>query len=245
MIRGETACPAFSSYSVGSHFCRAFPETLGTLGFRNPSVFSSRLSPETSQTAAGQSWSPDGKKLINSGSYLNLPRLPGSRKGGEREKFYLLRGKNRAGMEEICHALMDNFCEPRKPVPFKTSGNTLRCCLCPLKIFSRCRGAFHPFRATAGNVKNSGKTENPFRMKKRLPNLPSAVILSLLSYLAQSPTGRCQSGRMSTPGKCVYRKPVPRVRIPPLSAINFSPQYIRNEHIAVFACRGMGEKWGN
>lgn len=52
-------------------------------------------------------------------------------------------------------------------------------------------------------------------MKKRLPNLSSAVILSLLSYLAQSSTGRCQSGRMSTPGKCVYRKPVPRVRIPP------------------------------
>lgn len=25
-IRGETACPAFSSHSVGSHFCRAFPE---------------------------------------------------------------------------------------------------------------------------------------------------------------------------------------------------------------------------
>ena len=87
MIRGETACPAFSSYSMDSHFCRAFPETLGTLGFRNPSVFSSRLAPETPQTAAGQSWSPDGKKLINSGSYLNLPRLHGSRKGGEREKF--------------------------------------------------------------------------------------------------------------------------------------------------------------
>ena len=63
--------------------------------------------------------------------------------------------------------------------------------------------------------KTRGKTENSFRMKKRLPNLSSAVILSLLSYLAQSPTGRCQSGRMSTPGKCVYRKPVPRVRIPP------------------------------
>lgn len=81
MIRGETACPAFSSYSMDSHFCRAFPETLGTLGFRNPSVFSPRLAPETSQTAAGQSWSQDGKKLINRGSYLNLPRLPGSRKG--------------------------------------------------------------------------------------------------------------------------------------------------------------------
>lgn len=87
MIRGETACPAFSSYSVGSHFCRAFPETLGTLGFRNPPVFSSRLAPETSQTAAGQSWSQDGSKLINRGSCLNLPRLPGSRKGGETEKF--------------------------------------------------------------------------------------------------------------------------------------------------------------
>lgn len=63
--------------------------------------------------------------------------------------------------------------------------------------------------------KTRGKRENPFRIKKRLPNLSSAVTLSLLSYLAQSPTGRCQSGRMSTPGKCVYRKPVPRVRIPP------------------------------
>lgn len=26
MIRGETACSAFSSYSMDSHFCRAFPE---------------------------------------------------------------------------------------------------------------------------------------------------------------------------------------------------------------------------
>ncbi|AYR27616.1 hypothetical protein CUB89_02925 [Akkermansia muciniphila] len=29
----------------------------------------------------------DGSKFINRGSYLNLVRLPGSRKGGEREKF--------------------------------------------------------------------------------------------------------------------------------------------------------------
>lgn len=71
----------------GFPFLLRLPGTLGTLGFRNPSVFSSRLAPETSQMAAGQSWSPYGKKLINSGSYLNLPRLPGSRKGGEREKF--------------------------------------------------------------------------------------------------------------------------------------------------------------
>ncbi len=26
MIRGETACSAFSSYSMDSHSCRAFPE---------------------------------------------------------------------------------------------------------------------------------------------------------------------------------------------------------------------------
>ena len=128
----------------------------------------------------------------------------------------MLRGKNRAGRAKICHALMDNFCEPRKPVPFKTSENTLRCCLCPLKIFSRCRGAYSSFSSNSRKrEKTRGKTENSFRMKKRLPNLSSAVTLLLLSYLAQSPTGRCQSGRMSTPGKCVYRKPVPRVRIPP------------------------------
>lgn len=34
--------------------------------------------------------------------------------------------------------------------------------------------------------KTRGKTENSFRMKKRLPNLSSAVILSLLSYLSQT-----------------------------------------------------------
>ena len=32
---------------------------------------------------------------------------------------------------------------------------------------------------------------------------------------------------------------------PSLSAINFLPQCIRNEYIAVFVCRDMGKKWGN
>ena len=31
---------------------------------------------------------------------------------------------------------------------------------------------------------------------------------------------------------------------PSLSAINFPPQYIRDEYIAVFVCRDMGKKWG-
>lgn len=66
---------------------------------------------------------------------------------------------------------------------------------------------------------------NPILRKNAIKCVPSAkkgcqpLILPIYSpcfpiytiYI----TGRCQSGRMSTPGKCVYRKPVPRVRIPP------------------------------
>ena len=91
----------------------------------------------------------------------------------EKEKnSYLLRGKNRAGRAKICHALMDNFCEPRKPVPFKTSENTLRCCLFPLKISSRCRGSFHPFRATAGNVKKLGENGKSLPDEKKIAKPP-------------------------------------------------------------------------
>ena len=88
--------------------------------------------------------------------------------------------------------------------------------LIPVEDFLVLSGRISSFSSSCRKrEKTRGKRENFFRMKKRLPNLSSAVTLSLLSYLAQSPTGRCQSGRMSTPGKCVYRKPVPRVRIPP------------------------------
>lgn len=71
----------------GFSFLPRVPGTLETLGFRNPSIFSSRLAPEIPQTSAGQFLSLDGSKFINRGSCLNLARLPGSRKGGEREKF--------------------------------------------------------------------------------------------------------------------------------------------------------------
>ena len=88
--------------------------------------------------------------------------------------------------------------------------------LIPVEDFLVLSERFSPFSSNnRKREKTRGRRENSFRMKKRLPNLSSAIILLLLSYLAQSPTGRCQSGRMSTPGKCVYRKPVPRVRIPP------------------------------
>ena len=92
--------------------------------------------------------------------------------------------------------------------------------------------------------KTRGKRENPFRIKKRLPNLSSAVTLPLLSYLAQSPTGRCQSGRMSTPGKCVYRKPVPRVRIPPCPPSIFCRNIFVMSILRFLFVGGMGKKWG-
>lgn len=93
----------------------------------------------------------------------------------------------------------------------------------PVEDFLALPGRFSSFSSNSRKrEKTRGKRENPFRIKKRLPNLSSAVTLLLLSYLAQSPTGRCQSGRMSTPGKCVYRKPVPRVRIPPCPPLIFS-----------------------
>ena len=113
--------------------------------------------------------------------------------------------------------------------------------LIPVEDFLVLSGRFSSFSSSCRKrEKTRGKRENFFRMKKRLPNLSSAIILLLLSYLAQSPTGRCQSGRMSTPGMCVPQTGTEGSN-PSLSAINFPPQYIRDEYIAVFVCRGMGK----
>ena len=161
----------------------------------------------------------------------------------EKEKnSYLLRGKNRAGREEICHALMDNFCEPRKPVPFKTSENTLRCCLCPLKISSRCRGAFHPFRATTGNVKKLGGNGKFLPDEKKIAK-PLFCRYSTSAFLSST----ISNGQVSEwSNEHAWKVCVPQTGTegsnPSLSAINFPPQYIRDEYIAVFIYRGMGKK---
>lgn len=156
----------------------------------------------------------------------------------------MLRRKNRAGRAKICHAHMDNFCEPRKPVPFKTSENTLRCCLCPLKIFSRCRGAFHPLRATAGNVKNSGENGKFLPDEKKIAK-PLFCRYSIPAFLSST----ISNGQVSEwSNEHAWKVCVPQTGTegsnPSLSAINFSPQCIRNEYVAVFVCRGMGKKWG-
>lgn len=219
MILGETACSTFSPYSVSSHFYRVFPELPEpwASGILQSSLPVSLL--KLPKRLMINSWFRTEASLSIEVLTWTLPDCPEAVKVEKEKNSCLLRGKNRAGREELCHTLMEDFCEPRKPVPFQTSQNTLCFCLCLLKTSSCCRGAvgalFILFEQQPETWKTRGRRENSFRMKKRLPNLSSAIILPLLSYLAQSPTGRCQSGRMSTPGKCVYRKPVPRVRIPP------------------------------
>lgn len=144
-----------------------------------------------------------------------MPDCPEAVKVEKEKNSYLLCGKNRAGREEICHALMDDFVNHGN-LSFQNFSKYASFLLIPVEDFLVLSERFSPFSSNnRKREKTRGRRENFFRMKKRLPNLSSAIILLLLSYLAQSPTGRCQSGRMSTPGKCVYRKPVPRVRIPP------------------------------
>lgn len=173
-----------------------------------------------------------------------MPDCPEAVKVEKEKNFYLLRGKNRAGREEICHTLMEDFCEPRKPVPFQASQNTLRCCLCPLKISSRCRGAFHPFRATTGNVKKLGGNGKFLPDEKKIAK-PLFCRYSTSAFLSST----ISNGQVSEwSNEHAWKVCVPQTGTegsnPSLSAINFTPQYIRNEYIAVFAYRGMGKILG-
>ncbi len=129
--------------------------------------------------------------------------------------------------------------------PFKTSENTLRCCLCPLKIFSRCRGAFHPFRVTAGNVKKLGENGKFLPDEKKIAK-PLFCRYSIPAFLSST----ISNGQVSEwSNEHAWKVCVPQTGTegsnPSLSAINFPPQCIRNEYIAVFVCRDMGEKWRN
>lgn len=128
---------------------------------------------------------------------------------------------------------MDDFCEPRKPVPFKTSENTLRCCLCPLKISSRCRGSFHPFRATAGNVKKLGENGKSLPDEKKIAK-PPFCRYSIPAFLSST----ISNGQVSEwSNEHAWKVCVPQTGTegsnPSLSAINFPLQYIRDEYIAV------------
>ncbi len=170
-----------------------------------------------------------------------MPDCPEAVKVEKEKNFYLLRGKNRAGREEICHTLMEDFCEPRKPVPFQASQNTLCFCLCLLKTSSCCRGAFHPFRATAGNVKNSRKTGKFLLDEKKIAK-PLFCHYSAPAFLSST----ISNGQVSEwSNEHAWKVCVPQTGTegsnPSLSAINFPPQYVVFQYIAVFVCRGMGK----
>ena len=144
-----------------------------------------------------------------------MPDCPEAVKVEKEKNFYLLRGKNRAGREEICHTLMEDFCEPRKPVPFQASQNTLCFCLCLLKTSSCCRGAFHPFRATAGNVKNSRKTGKSLPDKKKIAK-PLFCHYSAPAFLSSTiSNGQVSEWSNEHAWKVCVLATVPRVRIPP------------------------------
>lgn len=110
--------------------------------------------------------------------------------------------------------------------PFKTSENTLRCCLCPLKIFSRCRGAFHPFRATAGNVKKLGENGKFLPDEKKIAK-PLFCRYSAPAFLSST----ISNGQVSEwSNEHAWKVCVPQTGTegsnPSLSAINFPPQCI-------------------
>ena len=139
---------------------------------------------------------------------------------------------------------MDDFCEPWKPVSFKTSENTLRCCLCPLKIFSRCRGAFHPLRAAAGNVKKLGENGKIPSGKKKIAK-PLFCRYSIPAFLSST----ISNGQVSEwSNEHAWKVCVPQTGTegsnPSLSAINFLPQYIRQECIASFLFMKIWERNG-
>lgn len=173
-----------------------------------------------------------------------MPDCPEAVKVEKEKNFYLLRGKNRAGREEICHTLMEDFYEPRKPVPFQASQNTLCFCLCLLKTSSCCRGAFHPFRATAGNVKNSRKTGKFLLDEKKIAK-PLFCHYSAPAFLSST----ISNGQVSEwSNEHAWKVCVPQTGTegsnPSLSAINFPPQYTPYEYIVVFVWKGVGKRWG-
>ena len=111
-----------------------------------------------------------------------------------------------------------------------------------LVLSGRCRGAFHPFRATAGNVKNLRKTEKSLLDEKKIAKLLFCRY-STPAFLSST----ISNGQVSEwSNEHAWKVCVPQTGTegsnPSLSAINFSPQYIRQECIASFYLWRYGEE---
>lgn len=108
-----------------------------------------------------------------------------------------------------------------------------------------CRGAFHPLRAAAGNVKKLGENGKFLPDEKKIAK-PLFCRYSIPAFLSST----ISNGQVSEwSNEHAWKVCVPQIGTegsnPSLSAINFSPQYVVCQCIAVFICRGMGKKWGN
>ena len=113
-----------------------------------------------------------------------------------------------------------------------------------LVLSGRCRGAFHPFRATTGNVKNSRKTGKFLPDEKKIAK-PLFCRYSIPAFLSST----ISNGQVSEwSNEHAWKVCVPQTGTegsnPSLSAINFLPQYTRDEYIAVFCLQGYKEEMG-
>lgn len=103
-----------------------------------------------------------------------------------------------------------------------------------LVLSGRYRGAFHHFRATTGNVKKLGGNGKFLLDEKKIAK-PLFCHYSALAFLSST----ISNGQVSEwSNEHAWKVCVPQTGTegsnPSLSAINFSPQCIRNEYIAVF-----------
>ncbi len=113
-----------------------------------------------------------------------------------------------------------------------------------LVLSGRCRGDFHPLRAAAGNVKKLGENGKFLPDEKKIAK-PLFCRYSIPAFLSST----ISNGQVSEwSNEHAWKVCVPQTGTegsnPSLSAIHFLPQYVCNEYIAVFVCRGMGKKWG-
>ena len=111
--------------------------------------------------------------------------------------------------------------------------------------FSRAVGAlFILFEQQPETWKNSGKTRKSLPDEKKIAKSPFCRY-SIPAFLSST----ISNGQVSEwSNEHAWKVCVPQTGTegsnPYLSAINFTPQYIRNEYIAVFAYRGMGKILG-
>lgn len=115
----------------------------------------------------------------------------------------------------------------------------------PVEDFLALSGRFSSFSSSRRKrEKTRGKTGKSLPDKKKIAK-PLFCRYSASAFLSST----ISNGQVSEwSNEHAWKVCVPQIGTegsnPSLSAINFLPQYIRNEYIAVFVCRVVGKKWG-